>query len=86
MNFPCPCCGYLTYSGYPPAGDYDICPVCFWEDDPVQAADPDFAGGANHVSLNQARLNFRSFQACSSNQRDNVRAPLPEEFPPLDPS
>lgn len=26
----CPCCGYLTLVE---RGGYDICPVCFWEDD-----------------------------------------------------
>jgi hypothetical protein len=82
MNFPCPCCGYLTYTGSPPTGDYHICPVCYWEDDPVQAAKPDLAGGANHVSLNQARVNFRRFRASSPDQRGNVREPLPEELPP----
>jgi hypothetical protein len=27
----CPCCGYHTLKA---KGKYDICPVCFWEDDP----------------------------------------------------
>lgn len=27
---PCPCCGYMTLDR---RGAYDICPVCFWEDD-----------------------------------------------------
>ena len=34
-----------------------ICPVCFWEDDLIQLKDPEYAGGANLVSLWQARLN-----------------------------
>ena len=29
-KFTCPCCGYLTLNE---RGAYDICPVCFWEDD-----------------------------------------------------
>ena len=28
--YACPCCGFLTL---PSRGGYDICPVCFWEDD-----------------------------------------------------
>jgi methionyl-tRNA synthetase len=55
----CPCCGYrvgLTA--------HDICPVCFWEHDPVQLHDPDYAGGANRVSLRQAQQNFIAFGAC----------------------
>ena len=27
---PCPCCGYLTLDE---RGGYEICPVCYWEDD-----------------------------------------------------
>lgn len=33
MNYPCPCCGYLT-ARYPRKNAIaDICPVCFWEND-----------------------------------------------------
>lgn len=35
-------------------GAYEICPVCGWEDDKIQRQDPDFVGGANKLSLNQA--------------------------------
>jgi anaerobic ribonucleoside-triphosphate reductase len=49
---PCPCCGSKVVTT---PGEYEICEVCGWEDDPVQSADPDYAGGANKLSLNQAR-------------------------------
>jgi len=49
---PCLCCGAKTISE---PGQYEICDICNWEDDPVQSVDPDYAGGANHVSLNEAR-------------------------------
>lgn len=29
-KYKCPCCGYYTLDE---RGGYDICPVCFWEDD-----------------------------------------------------
>lgn len=29
-TYRCLCCGYRTLDS---RGDYDICPVCFWEDD-----------------------------------------------------
>ncbi len=29
-KYACLCCGYLTLDE---RGEYDICPVCFWEDD-----------------------------------------------------
>ena len=58
MKYPCPCCGYYTYE-HVPDGSYDICHVCFWEDDPIQLEDPQCEGGANRVSLEQARLNYK---------------------------
>lgn len=38
--------------------DYDICPVCDWENDPLQRGDYDYAGGANKKSVNEARKAF----------------------------
>jgi hypothetical protein len=75
----CLCCGYLTLTEEPP-GTFEICPVCNWEDDFVQATDPDFAGGANHVSLSQARKNFAMFGAATEDAKARVRKPLPEEI------
>lgn len=48
----CPCCGKYAFEE---KGAYEICPVCGWEDDPYQRRNPDFAGGANTLSLNEAR-------------------------------
>ena len=51
----CPCCGYKTLDD---GSIYDICDICFWEDDIVQFKNPDYEGGANTISLRQAqRLN-----------------------------
>ena len=52
--YPCPCCGYLVFKEAP--GSYDICPICFWEDDLSQLR---FAtsGGANTPNLIEAQLN-----------------------------
>nr|WP_314369981.1 CPCC family cysteine-rich protein [uncultured Acinetobacter sp.] len=80
MLYPCLCCGYLT-RGEPSNGDYDICSVCFWEDDPVQAEDHDSAGGANVPSLNQARENFKKYGAIEECFVKNVRKPRDEEIP-----
>jgi Cysteine-rich CPCC len=38
-----------------PPGSYDICELCGWEDDHVQLAHPEMAGGANRISLVQAQ-------------------------------
>ena len=64
----------------PNAGSYDICPVCFWEDDPVQEDDPQFAGGAYDLCLEECRKNYRLYGACEERFLGNVRKPLPEEI------
>ena len=51
----CPVCGETEFSGIG-----DICPVCGWEHDKVQERDPDFSGGANKLSLNQAKAKYNS--------------------------
>lgn len=53
----CPCCQQYELTE---AGEYEICPVCGWEDDPVQRKDVNFAGGANEMSLSEARKAFVS--------------------------
>jgi len=78
VSYPCPCCGYKTFC-HEPNGSYDICEVYFWEDDPVQLADPDFEGGANRMSLRQAQQNFLAFGASEPNMLKNVRPPTIDE-------
>ena len=55
---PCPCCGRPTLPELP-SGTFAICSDCGWEDDPVQAAHPDYRGGANRESLNETRKAYR---------------------------
>ncbi|MRC19498.1 hypothetical protein GH866_28460 [Bacillus thuringiensis] len=57
MKYTCPCCGYKTLEEEPP-GTFDICSICFWEDDNVQFDDPDYEGGANEDSLRQYQKAF----------------------------
>lgn len=76
--FPCPCCGYPTLAEKPP-GTFAICPVCHWEDDDAQFRDPLYAGGANRISLTEARRNFLAYGASAEDLRDQVRAPTDEE-------
>ncbi len=78
-RFPCPCCGYLTLGESPP-GTFAICPVCAWEDDNVQYEDPLYEGGANRVSLHEAKTNFRLFGARSRKDISQVRPPNNEEL------
>lgn len=76
----CPCCGYRTLMEN---AAYEICPVCFWEDDGQSDRDADEVwGGPNgQLSLRQARANFRAFGAAHERFRAKVRAPLPAEAP-----
>lgn len=77
-KYHCPCCGYRTLDDGP--GCFDICPVCYWEDDNFQRDNPDYKGGANDISLNEARENYKKIGAISSEFSDNVRPPLDEEM------
>lgn len=72
----CPCCRYLTL---PEINAWEICPICFWEDDPVQREDPQSSGGANTVSLNQAQKNFADFRASEKRFAGSVRSPGEED-------
>lgn len=69
----CPCCGYYTFDSLPDA-TYDICPVCFWEDDGRYDMDDIYVeSGANSVSLMEARENFERYGACTEDMIKNVR-------------
>jgi len=75
----CSCCGFYTMVTGP--GNHDVCPVCFWEDDGIQNDNPDFRGGANRVSLNEAKENYNEMGACEERFLQYVREPFFEEFP-----
>jgi len=77
--FRCPCCACATLSE---RGGFEICEVCFWEDDGQDDHDADVVrGGPNRsLSLSQARQNFREFGACDRRSLEHVRKPKPEEL------
>ena len=75
--FTCPCCGYEVFGEFP--GSYDICPICFWEDDVFQLYFPGQGGGPNPASLMEAQVNFIQFGACDRTMAKNVRAPGVED-------
>ena len=77
---PCPCCKYLTLSERANS-TFEICPVCFWEDDNVQNADPNYSGGANSISLNEAKRAYRQFGAIKAEYTKFVRKPRADEQP-----
>lgn len=71
--FPCPCCGYLTLQEGP--GSYDICPICFWEDDNVQLRWPSYSGGANAPCLIDAQRSYAGSGAYSTHVLKYVVSP-----------
>lgn len=77
----CPCCGHRVLDS---RACYDLCPICYWEDDPVQIADPWFEGGANVPCLEEAQRNFTACSAMEQRFVEFVRPPDGDET--LDPS
>ena len=71
--YPCPCCGHRVF--VEPPGSYDICEICFWEDDNVQLRWPDYRGGANVPSLIDSQENHREFGAIERRFIEHVRPP-----------
>lgn len=74
LNEYCPCCGYDSFDKND-RGNYSICPICFWEDDPKQFNEPDMEGGANRVSLYTGQINYEEYGACAKELIRNVRKP-----------
>jgi hypothetical protein len=58
----CPCCEYYSID-YGEEGLWDICPVCFWENG---------GEGPNHMTLEEAKLNFEKLGAVNANSLDFV--------------
>lgn len=75
--FPCVCCGYLTLSSG--AGSYEICTICWWEDDLPQLRWPAMRGGANKPSLIEGQKNYLDFGASTQARRDRARSPRASE-------
>ncbi len=74
----CPCCGYRTLSQ---RNEYEICLVCFWEDDGQEDADADVVrGGPNRrLSLTAARDNYKRIAVADPQNLPHVRPPTDEE-------
>ncbi|WP_442869415.1 CPCC family cysteine-rich protein [Bradyrhizobium sp. CCBAU 11434] len=65
----CPCCQFRTLHE---RGGFEICPVCFWEDDGQDDHDAgNVRGGPNgSLSLIRARQNFKQ---CGASDADIAR-------------
>jgi hypothetical protein len=72
---PCPCCGYKTL---PERGDYDVCPVCWWEDE-GPGLKPWEISGPNAQTLIEAQQEYLAETRPYSRRPGGVRAPRRKE-------
>jgi hypothetical protein len=81
----CPCCGSRTLLV---RGGFEVCPVCFWEDDGQDDDDADQVrdGPNGDLSLTAARANYRKFGAAAEHLLAHVRAPRAYELGALSPA
>lgn len=52
----CPVCGYLTLDE---RNSFDICAICFWEDDGMDDFEENMDSGPNHMTLKDGREIFQ---------------------------
>lgn len=74
----CPCCGLRTIAS---RGDYEICAVCWWEDDGQDNAQAHLVyGGPNgSLSLSRARINVLLFGISDPSREDLRQIQDPQE-------
>jgi len=65
-KYNCPCCGYMTLFE---KGGYEICPVCYWEDESLGEGE---VSGANGMTIVQGRKNFIEFGVCDKEMVSNI--------------
>jgi hypothetical protein len=78
-KFSCPCCEFFTLEKFP-NNTFQICPVCYWEDDGIQLDDPTYEGGANIMSLQKAKMIFLEIGAIDITFINYVRLPILSEL------
>ena len=79
----CPVCNNDTFDER--NFDYEICKECFWEYDPIQIENPNYFGGANHLSLNEYKKLYEQLKkqywdfSCKDGFYKNLILKLEEE-------
>ena len=72
-SYACPCCGFATLDS---VDEYEICKICFWEDDGQDDPQENESwGGPNKLSLAEARVNFINAGSSDTKDLPHVRAP-----------
>ena len=79
VHYPCPCCGHLVFT-HPP-GSEARCPVCLWEDDPRQLADPYGEEGENDIALRRTASLCGAGLCRGRVAQHGARAPYPVAAP-----
>ena len=72
-KFRCPCCMHFTLGSI---AAYDICPICFWEDDGTTS---EHGFSPNGISLTEGQENYKKFGASKEHDRQYVRPAEPHE-------
>lgn len=75
-KFACPCCENDTLDE---VAVYEICPVCFWEDDGTTNLDD--ASGPNYRTLREGKETYVLIGACAPGMLRYCRPPLEDEKP-----
>ena len=71
--YSCRCCNDKTFAVPPQYSLGYICPTCYWEDDAFVASD-DEPSDLNHgLTLDEARINYQLFGACSKDMLPHVK-------------
>jgi hypothetical protein len=71
----CPVCGYLTLDE---RDAFDICGICFWEDDGIDDFEENQDSGPNHMTLKEGRLIFRRAKQKLLSTENNVNVIIDE--------
>lgn len=80
----CPVCGYFTLEE---RDAFDICGICFWEDDGVDDSEETEESGPNHMTLKEGRMIFQEAKRklmSADYVDDNYFTSLKENFLKLD--
>lgn len=80
LKYQCPCCEFYTYP-IPPKDDVGyICPICFWENDAFLNSDTEPSKCNHGITLQDAKTNFKKFNACEFDMIPYVRPPKDDEL------
>jgi hypothetical protein len=80
----CPVCGYLTLHE---RDSFDICAICFWEDDGIDDFEVNEDSGPNHMTLKEGREIFQEAKRKLLTENvggDNLIDTLKNKFKNLD--